>query len=83
MHLKEIKELAKKFTADELNLCIDQQLKEGKNICDVSGPMVEVLNALSKAEYVKNLMNKGVSLTDAVRELAKKIREVQQGFKSE
>ncbi len=81
--LKEIKELAKKFTAEELNLCIDQQLKKGKNICDVSGPTIEVLNILSKAEYVKNLMNQGISMTDAVRELAKKIREVQKGFEPE
>lgn len=70
--LKEIKELAKKFTAEELNLCIDQQLKKGKNICDVSGPTIEVLNILSKAEYVKNLMNQGISMTDAVANLQKK-----------
>jgi uncharacterized protein YoaH (UPF0181 family) len=28
-------------------------------------------------------MNQGISMTDAVRELAKKIREVQKGFEPE
>jgi len=79
--IREIKELAKKFTPEELENCIKQELQEGQNICDVKGPIEYVVGELSKAEVVKNLMEKGMSLNDAVRELARRIRLVQKGFK--
>lgn len=81
LHLKEIKELAKQFTPEEIENCIAQQLEKGENICDVVGPMEEVINILSKAEFVKESMAKGISMTDAIRDLAKRIRAIQQGFK--
>jgi hypothetical protein len=83
MDIKEIRELAKRFTPEEIETCIQQQLQEGTNICEVSGPTEHVIGELAKAEFVKELMGKGVSLTDAVRELAKRIRLVQKGFKEE
>lgn len=81
--IKEIRELAKRFTPEEIETCIQQQLQEGTNICEVSGPTERVIGELAKAEFVKELMGKGISLTDAVRELAKRIRLVQKGFKEE
>ncbi len=81
--IKEIRELAKKFTPEEIETCIQQQLQEGANICEVSGPTEHVIGELAKAEFVKELMGKGMSLTDAVRELARRIRLVQKGFKEE
>jgi len=79
--IKEIRELAKKFTPEEIENCIQQQLQEGTNICEVAGPTEYVIGELAKAEVVKELMEKGMSLTDAVRELARRIRLVQKGFK--
>jgi hypothetical protein len=79
--IKEIRELAKKFTPEEIETCIKQQLQEGTNICEVAGPTERVIGELAKAEFVKDLMGKGMSLTDAVRELARRIRLVQKGFK--
>ena len=79
--IKEIRDLAKRFTPEEIETCIQQQLQEGTNICEVSGPTEYVIGELAKAEFVKELMGKGMSLTDAVRELAKRIRLVQKGFK--
>lgn len=83
MDIKEIREMAKKFTPEEIETCIKQQLREGANICEVTGPTERVIGELAKAEFVKDLMGKGMSLTDAVRELARRIRLVQKGFKEE
>lgn len=83
IHIREIKELAQKFTPEQIETCIMQQLKEGQNICDISGPTEYVINELSKAEFVRELMEKGMSMTDAVRELARRIRMVQMAFKEE
>ncbi len=79
-NLKEIRELAKMFSPDELESCIQQQISEGENVCRVSGPTEYVVNELSKASVLKELMNEGMSLSDAVRELARRIRLVQKGF---
>ena len=81
--IKEIRELAKKFTPEEIETCIKQQLQEGANICEVAGPTERVIGELAKAQFVKDLTGKGMSLTDAVRELARRIRLVQKGFKEE
>ncbi len=83
IYIKEIKELAKKFTPQEIEQCIMQQLQEGVNICDISGPTEYVINELSKAEFVRELIDKGMTITDAVRELARRIRIVQKGFLQE
>ncbi len=81
--MKDIRELAKRYTPEEIEGCISQQIEEGKNICDVIGPTEKVLNELSKAEYVRELMEKGMKLSEAIRELAKRIRNVQKGFEEE
>lgn len=72
--MKEIKKLALKFRPDEIDICIDQQLKEGSNVCGISGSNDYVINELAKAEFVGQMVNEGVSLIDAVRELARRIR---------
>jgi len=83
IHIKEIRELAQRFTPEEIESCIKQQLQEGMNICEVTGPAEHVIGELAKAQFVKESMEKGMSLTDAVRELARRIRLVQKGFKEE
>lgn len=76
--IKEIKNLALKFKPDEINICIEQQLKEGSNVCGIIGMTDYVISELAKAEFVRQMMDRGVSLTDAVRELARRIRLFQQ-----
>lgn len=80
MNIKEIKELAKKFTPEQIERCINETLQNGKPLtqgCNPSGDIVEVLNTLAKAQTVRQLMDKGMTETEALRELAKKIREIQ------
>jgi len=76
--IPEIKRLAKQFTPEQIDSCINQQLNEGSNVCDVRGATEYVINELSKAEFVRQMMDKGSSLTDAVRELAQRIRSFHQ-----
>jgi hypothetical protein len=83
IHIMEIRELAKMFTPEEMETCIALQLKEGTNVCNVSGPTEHVINELAKAGFVRSLTDEGVPLMDAVRELAKRIRLVQMGFEIE
>jgi hypothetical protein len=80
VNIKEIKELAKKFTPQQIEKCIDQTLKIGKPTlkgCEVSGDMMEILNTLAKAETVRELMEQGMTEVEAIRELARRIRRVQ------
>lgn len=81
--VKEIRELAKKFTPEEIEDCIKQHLEVGTNICEVRGEIEKVIGELAKAQFVKELMGKGMPLADAVRELARRIRLVQKGFKEQ
>lgn len=81
--LREIRELAKRFTPEEIEGCIKQHIEEGSNICEVKGEIEKVIGELAKAQVVKELMGRGMSITDAVRDLAKRIRLVQKGFKEE
>lgn len=75
--VKEIKELAKKFSPEQIEGCITQQIETGKNICLRNESSEKIIDELSKAEFVKNLMEKGMGLADALRELAGRMRLIQ------
>ncbi|MCE5193942.1 MAG: hypothetical protein LLF28_00550 [Nitrospiraceae bacterium] len=79
--IKEIRALAKEFTPEQIESCITQQIAEGKNVCLIHDSHDHVVNILSKASFVKSQMHKGVSMIDAIRQLADRIRKVQKGFK--
>ncbi|GAB6072488.1 hypothetical protein JCM14244_08650 [Venenivibrio stagnispumantis] len=84
MNINEIKELARKFTPEQLENCITMAIeqKEGHiQVCDgqVSGEVLEVINTLAKAQTVRELMEQGMSEIEAIRELARRIRLAQGG----
>lgn len=78
LHLAEIRALAQRFSPDELEACIREQLDKGANVCEPSGRTEEIVGVLAKAEFVKVLMAKGATLPAAMRELGRRIRAVQQ-----
>ncbi len=80
--IKEIRDLARRFTPEEIDGCINQQIREGENLCQVSGSTEHVVSELAKAEFVREMVDKGTPLNDAVRELARRIR-LSQGPRSE
>ncbi len=77
MNVKEIKELAGRYTPEQIENCISRQLKEGHNICLRDESTERIINELSKAGFVRKLMDEGMSLPEALRELARRIRQVQ------
>lgn len=78
-HIKELKKLAKKFTPEQIEGCITQQIETGENICLKDQSAEKIINELSGAEYIKRLVEKGMSLADALRELARRMRQAQGG----
>jgi phosphoribosyl-ATP pyrophosphohydrolase len=78
--VRDIKELAKKFTPEQIEGCIAQQIETGQNICLRDKSAEKIVNELAKAEYVKRLVKKGMTIADALRELASRMRQVQKGF---
>ena len=81
LDVREIRELAKKFTPEEIEGCITEQLSAGKNVCLVDNSTERIINELAKAEFVRRLMDKeGMSLADALRELARRMRLIQKGL---
>lgn len=77
--IKELKKLAKKFTPEQIEGCITQQIETGENICLKDESAEKIINELSGAEYIKRLVDKGMSLADALRELARRMRQAQGG----
>jgi hypothetical protein len=76
MDTKELKKLVEKYTPDQLEFCIRQQLDKGENQCEIVDQTDEVIAALSKAEVVRELMDRGMKFSDALRELGRRIRAV-------
>lgn len=83
INVKEIRDLARKFTPGQIGKCIAHQIEEGKNVCLEDGSTEAVVNELAKAEFVRSLVDEGVSLNDAVRELARRIRVIQNASRKE
>ena len=81
--IKEIKELSKRFTPEQIEGCITQQIETGENICLRNESAEKIINELSKAGVIRGLIDEGMSLADALRELARRMRLVQKGFKGE
>jgi hypothetical protein len=74
-----VRELAEKYSHDELEKCIDQQIAKGTNPCHCCETTEETVNVLSKASWVKKQIEDEncQSVTDAIRKLAASMRAVQ------
>ena len=80
MDIREIRELAKKFTPEQIEGCITQQVETGKNVCIENESTEKILNELSEAGFIRELMGNGMTLADALRELARRMRRISEGF---
>jgi hypothetical protein len=80
MDIKQIKEIALKYTAEQIEGCITQHIDTGQNVCLADKQSEAVINDLSKADVIRELLDKGMSLADSLRELARRMRLLQQGF---
>ncbi len=76
MKTSEIKELVEKYTPEQLETCIVQQLEKGENLCNIVDQTDKVVAELSKAAVIQELMGQGMSFSEALRELGRRIRAV-------
>lgn len=77
--MREIKDLADKFGPEHIEDCISEQIETGENSCLKDHPADKTINYLSKAGFIRGLMKQGMSQSEAVRELAKRMRLIQNG----
>ena len=80
MDTRLIKDLAKKYSPEQIEGCITQQIETGQNICLTDATSEQIINELAKAEVIRELTDEGMSLADALREIARRMRLVQSGF---
>lgn len=76
MKTQDLKKLAEKYSLEQIETCIRQQLEKGENACEIVDETDEVITALSQAEVVRELMDQGMIFSDAIRELGRRIRAV-------
>ncbi|HWR73406.1 MAG TPA: hypothetical protein VN604_09560 [Nitrospirota bacterium] len=76
MESKELKRLAEKYSLEQLETCISQQLEKGENACELVDEEDKVIAELSEATVVRELMNSGMKFSEALRELGRRIRTI-------
>jgi hypothetical protein len=76
MKSHDIKKLVEKYSSKQLETCIRQQLDRGQNECDLVEGADEVIEELSQAEVIREMMDKGMAFSEALRELGRRIRAV-------
>ena len=78
IHVKEIRDLARRFSGEQIEGCIHHQLDAGNNPCAPSESAEAAMDVLAKADYVRHLMDdQGYTLSQALRELGRRIRRMQ------
>ena len=69
--------LASTSESETLERCLQEQIEHGLNNCYDLNDYAQVINVLTKANFVKQLEAEGLSLPGAIRELARRIRFAQ------
>jgi hypothetical protein len=80
LEIKAIRELAKKFSPEEIEGCITQQLETGENVCLRDESSGKVISDLAKTQFIRIMMERGMTLPDPLRELARRMRSLRESF---
>lgn len=76
MQTSDLKKIVEKYSAEQIEACIQQQLAKGVNACEIVDETDNVISELSKAEVVRKSMDQGMKFSNALRELSRKIRTI-------
>jgi hypothetical protein len=76
MDIKSVKELAQKYTADELNKFADDFESTGTAPVKTQDDAGEQMSDYLMAAEMRVYLDKGMSINDAVREFSKRVRGV-------
>jgi proline dehydrogenase len=77
--IADVKALARKYTPEEIEACIHDQITKGTNTCSTGPSHEALLKDLARAQVVRDLMDDGLNLHDALREVARRIRMIGKG----
>ena len=78
-YIKDVRALARFFSTAELNRCLASQIDRQTNGCAVCADSSRSVDLLARAVYVKTMVEeKGVTVKEAMRELGRKMRSIQQ-----
>ena len=81
MNVIAVKELALSYSAQQLEQCLSNEIAEGQNFCQLSSGTTShetAIDSLAKAQVVREYMeSEQVSVGDAIRELARRMRTMQ------
>lgn len=77
MDIREIKQLSERYAPEQIEGCISQQMETGRNVCLRNETTETIINELSKAQFIRELIDKGMTMADALRELARRMRMLQ------
>ena len=80
LEIREIRDLAKRFTPEEIEGCISQQLETGENACLRDESSERVISELAKAQFIRTMMERGMTLPDSLRELARRMRALLESY---
>lgn len=83
MDIKHIRQVAQKYTPEQIEGCISQQMETGGNVCLTDETSEKIINDLSKAAVVREFVDQGMDIADALRELARRMRFVQSEVKED
>lgn len=75
--IQDVRDLAKRFNPQAIDQCMQLALEEKANPCYSANEIEDVMNVLAKASFVSGYMQKGHSMSEAIRELGKRIRSLQ------
>lgn len=75
-NMKSLRFIANEYTSSQINQCINEQISDQANKCNIDGETADVVNALARAGVIRELIDNGLSLTEATRELGRRMRSV-------
>ena len=74
--ITQIKDVLSSFSPNEIAACLDGQIKSGCNLCIVETDNMAMVNVLTKAHYISNLVEQGYTMKDALRKLGSQMRQL-------
>jgi len=72
--IKEVRVLADNYSQNKLEDCLNLAINNSANPCFSTTSNDDVVSTLAKASFVRKQIDQGKSLSEAMRELAKRIR---------
>ena len=73
--ITQIKNILSTFIPNEIEACLDEQIQSGCNRCIIETDSIAMLNILTKAHYISELVAQGYSMNDALRKLGSQMRQ--------